>query len=111
MVPAVAGGILRRPQASASALGLLDLVNCLDLCLGKKSALVEHVVILYIEYFLTTKTFRYEIFCVRREKKKEVCVRQEKKVRREKTKKKSSVTIARRQTDLQCKSVCMQIIS
>ena len=70
MVPAVAGGILRRPQASASALGLLDLVNCLDLCLGKKSALVEHVVILYIEYFLTTKTFRYEIFCVRREKKK-----------------------------------------
>ena len=62
MVPAVAGGILRRPQASASALGLCDSVNCLDLCLGRKSALVEHVVLVYIKYFVTKKTFRYDIF-------------------------------------------------
>ena len=62
VVPAVAGGILRRPQASASALGLCDSVNCLDLCLGRKSALVEHVVLVYIKYFVTKKTFRYDIF-------------------------------------------------
>ena len=62
MVPAVAGGILRRPQASASALGLCDSVNCLDLCLGRKSALVEHVVLVYMKYFVTKKTFRYDIF-------------------------------------------------
>ena len=37
VVPAVAGGILRRPQASASALGSYDSVNCLDLCLDKKN--------------------------------------------------------------------------
>ena len=62
VVPAVAGGILRRPQASASALGLCDSVNCLDLCLGRKSALVEHVVLVYMKYFVTKKTFRYDIF-------------------------------------------------
>ena len=61
MVPAVAGGILRLP-ASASALGLCDSVNCLDLCLGRKSALVEHVVLVYMKYFVTKKTFRYDIF-------------------------------------------------
>ena len=88
VVPAVAGGILRRPQASASALGLCDSVNCLDLCLGRKSALVEHVVIVYIEYFLTTKTFRYDIFSViSHETKKRLIPDKKKKVRGEKTNK------------------------
>ena len=52
MVPAVADGILRRPQVSASALGLCDFMNCLDVCEGKKSALVEHFVIVYMISFM-----------------------------------------------------------
>ena len=91
VVPAVAGGILRRPQASASALGLYDSVNCLDLCLGKKSALVEHLVIVYIEYVVTTNTFRYEIFSVTsHRKKRKTDPRPTTKVRREEKKRGSS---------------------
>ena len=54
MVPAVAGGILRRPQPSVSPLELCDFVNCLELCVGKTSGLVEDLVIVYIEYFVIT---------------------------------------------------------
>ena len=106
MVPAVAGGILRRPQASASALGLYDSVNCLDLCLGKKSALVEHLVIVYIEYVVTTNTFRYEIFSVTSHRKKKEKLTPDQQQRSEERKKKeararchfrSSVTIGGRQ--------------
>ena len=52
MVPAVADGIMRRPQVSASALGLCEFMNCLDVCEGKKSALVEHFVIVYMISFM-----------------------------------------------------------